>query len=132
MTIRLCQGQRKAEERVALKKQQLHAVQEHFTPDSARGRGAQMSHDMLEEQRRLALLRVAEKRREEDRAIHERLKAEEEERQQLKKKMEEKAEQLREATAQRVAAYKVRSSSEWRLADVRWVGIIGCQERESS
>lgn len=102
------QGQRKAEERVAaLKKQQLEVVQENFHPDSARGRGAHLSEDVLNEHRRQALLRVAEKRKEEDRLVNERLKAEEAEREALKKKMEAKAEKLREATSQRVAAYKV-------------------------
>lgn len=63
--------------------------------------------DEVERRRLAALRRVAEKRREEDRLIAEKLKAEEEERKELKKRMEVKAEKLKAATAQRVAAYKV-------------------------
>lgn len=71
----------------------------------------------MAEQRRLAFLRVAQKRQEEDRLIAERLKREEEEKLQYKKMMEEKAEKLRQLTAQRVAEYKVMNSTRVSKAD---------------
>ncbi|CAE7639205.1 unnamed protein product, partial [Symbiodinium microadriaticum] len=101
-------GQQKAAERVAQRKQLQEDIVGFSESEGATEvmRGQHLSEDMLDEQRRLALQRVAEKRKEEDRAIAEALRAEEEERNKLKKRMEAKAEQLKKATAERVAAYK--------------------------
>lgn len=130
------QGQQKAVERVAQRKYMQEAETDSFSTERTSGealRGHQYSRDMLDEQRRLAMKRVAEKRREEDRAETEALRAEEEERKETKRRMAAKAEALRIATAQRVAAYKVcRCDVVW---CPHWLNAFvlsaGCQEGEA-
>jgi len=105
-------GQQKAAERVAMRRQletlgelEEGSMQGTTTPDEPRGH--RFSEDMLQERRRLAMARVVQKRREEDRQLAEALKAEEDEKLAKKKLMKDKAERLRKQTAQRVAEYKV-------------------------
>lgn len=66
-----------------------------------------MTEEMLIEQRKLAVQRVALKRQEEDRLLAEKIKKEEEDKLKHKVEMEKKAEKLKELTQLRVADYKV-------------------------